>query len=243
LSSGNRYHIEVSGLSFQYPDGHAALRDVSFRIPGYEKVALVGANGSGKSTLLLHLNGILRAASGTVTICGMALNDSNLSRIRASVGLLFQNPDDQLFSLSVYEDVAFGPQHIGLPDAEIKTRVHRALDDVGMSGYAERMSHHMSMGEKKRVALATALSMQPPVLALDEPSAGLDPRGRRGFIEVVSRFDAQTVLISTHDMRLAAQTCSRVILLNAGQIVADGDAATILYDRGLMEQHGLETPD
>lgn len=236
------YDIEVNHLTFRYPDGHSALNDVSFEISPAEKVALVGANGSGKSTLLLHLNGILRAASGTIAISGMALNDANIPRIRASVGLLFQNPDDQLFSPYVYDDVAFAPLYMGVPEAEIKARVSRALANVGMGDYAERMSHHLSTGEKKRIALATVLTMEPPILVLDEPSAGLDPRGRREFIELVKTFSQQTVLISTHDMRLAAALCTRVILLDHGQVIADRDAASILYDQELMEQHGLETP-
>lgn len=241
-SHNSGYHIEISKLTFHYPDGHKALNEVSFQISPNEKVALVGANGSGKSTLLLHLNGVLRATSGTIAICGIPLTDANIPRIRASVGLLFQNPDDQLFSPYVYDDVAFGPLYMGLTEAEIKIRVTRALANVGLSDHAERTSHNLSMGEKKRVALATVLSMEPPILVLDEPSAGLDPGGRRGFIELVKTFSEQTVLISTHDMRLAAALCTRAILLDRGRVIADGDAEPILYDRELMEQYGLETP-
>jgi energy-coupling factor transporter ATP-binding protein EcfA2 len=207
-----------------------------------EKVALVGPNGSGKSTLLLQLNGILRSQSGMVVIGVLPLIEANLGAIRAYVGLTFQNPDDQLFSLRVHEDVAFGPLHMGLSPAETQTQVARALAAVGMSDYANRVTHHLSIGEKKRIALASVLSMNPPILALDEPSAGLDPRARRSLIALLKAFTDETMLISTHDMRLAAALCTRVLVLDGGRLVADGSTERILYDRTLMEHHGLETP-
>lgn len=234
--------LEVHAVSFRYPDGQPALENISFRIVPGEKVALVGPNGSGKSTLLLHLNGVLRLQTGTITINGLPMNDANLGQIRAWVGLTFQNPDDQLFSPRVYQDVAFGPLNMGLSESEVQARVERALSAVSMNNYADRISTHLSIGEKKRIALATVLSMDAEILALDEPSAGLDPRARRGLIDLLKTFAHMTILISTHDMRLAYDLCDRVIILDGGRIVADGDAKTLLCDRALMEQHGLETP-
>ncbi len=238
----SHHTIEVEGLSFRYPDGRLALDGVSLHVAPNEKVALVGPNGSGKSTLLLHLNGVLRSQVGTICVGGLPLTDANLGQIRAWVGLVFQNPDDQLFSPRVDQDVAFGPLHMGLPEVEVKTRVARALADVGMSAYADRVSHHMSVGEKKQIAIATVLSMDPKILALDEPSAGLDPRARRNLIRLLQSLEQQTMLISTHDMRLVHTLCARAIVLDGGRVVASGPTADILCDRGLMERHGLETP-
>ncbi len=239
----NESHIEVNQLTFHYPDGQPALLDISFSVAPHEKIALVGANGSGKSTLLLHLNGILRAISGSISICNLLLSDKTIPQIRGCVGLLFQNPDDQLFSPSVYEDVAFAARYMGLSEAEVKERVMQALEMVGMQSYVDRVPYHLSIGEKKRIALATVLTMDTRILALDEPSAGLDPRARRELIHLLKSFTQQTMLISTHDMRLAAELCTRVIVLDAGAIVASGKVETILYNRDLMEQHGLETPE
>ena len=238
--------IEVDNLSFHYPDGRRALDAVSLSIAPSEKVALVGPNGAGKSTLMLHLNGILRSpagSNGSIRVGGLPLNDQNLGAIRAMVGLVFQNPDDQLFSPSVDQDVAFGPLHMGLPEDEVRTRVENALAAVKMSSYADRMSYHLSLGEKKRIAIATVLSMNPRILVLDEPSAGLDPRARRDLIQLLIDLSDQTMLIATHDMRLVRDLCSRTVVLDGGRVVADGSTQTILYDRALMEQHGLETPD
>lgn len=234
------HSIEVEHLTFHYPDGNLALDDVSLSVAPNEKVALVGPNGSGKSTLLLHLNGVLRSPTGFIKVGGLELTDENLGQIRAWVGLVFQNPDDQLFSLYVHQDVAFGPLHMGVPD--VQARVERALAAVSMSGYANRLSHHLSIGEKKRIAIATVLSMDPKILVLDEPSAGLDPRGRRELIRLLKGLEQQTMLISTHDMRLAYELCTRVVVLNAGRVVASGPTDEILLNAALMETHGLETP-
>jgi len=234
--------IELQALAYRYPDGQLALRGISLTIPQHERVALVGANGSGKSTLLLHLNGLLHAAAGSVTICGVPLTDSSIPQIRGWVGLVFQNPDDQLFSPHVYDDVAFAPRYRGLPEAEVKERVHHALALVNMESYAQRISHHLSIGEKKRIALATVLTMETRILALDEPSAGLDPRARRTLINLLKSFSEQTLLISTHDMRLAAELCTRAVVLDSGQVVAEGTVESVLYNRDLMERHGLEVP-
>jgi len=236
-------HITVNDLSFAYPDGRPALHNLTFQIAPREKVALVGANGSGKSTLLLHLNGILRARSGDISICDVPLSDKSIPQIRSWVGLVFQNPDDQLFSPHVYDDVAFAARYAGLAEAEVEKRVAGALTAVGMESHANRVSYHLSIGEKKRIALATVLTMDARILTLDEPSAGLDPRARRDLIQLLKTFSQQTLFISTHDMRLAAALCTRVIVLDGGRIAADGAAENILYNPELMEQHGLETPE
>ena len=231
--------LEVHDLHFQYPDGRAALLGVTLSVGPGEKVALVGPNGAGKSTLLLHFNGILSAQQGEVRVCGRPVQDGNLSKVRAAVGLVFQDPDDQLFSPTVFDDVAFGPLHMGLPEAEVRRRVAEALAAVGMSAYAERVPHHLSLGEKKRIAIATVLSMAPEILVLDEPSAGLDPRARRGLINLL-RALPQTALASTHDLRFVRELFPRTIVMDQGRIVADGPTETILHDAALLEAHGLE---
>lgn len=233
--------IETQALTKAY-DLLVVLRRLDLGVQRGEFVALLGPNGSGKSTLLLNLNGVLRAQAGAVRVGGLALADDTVGQIRALVGLTFQNPDDQLFSPLVRQDVAFGPLHMGLPAAEIEARTARALADVGMSDYADRVSYHLSIGEKKRVALATVLSMEPQILLLDEPSAGLDPRARRQLIGLLAAFSGRALLVSTHDMRLARDLCRRVIVLDGGRVVADGPAETVLYDADLMARHGLETP-
>ncbi|HLA41997.1 MAG TPA: ABC transporter ATP-binding protein [Aggregatilineales bacterium] len=234
------HSIDVENLSFQYPDGRQALENISFCVSPGEKVALIGANGSGKTTLLLHLNGILRSSNGSVTIDGLPLTDKNLNRIRAMVGFVFQNPDDQLFSTTVYEDVAFGPVNMGLRENDVQQRVQNALAAVGMQGYEQRINYHLSLGEKKRIAIATVLSMNPEILVLDEPSSGLDPRARRSLIDLLKSFHQQTIFISTHDMRLAYALSSRVIVLDAACKVAEGETMFILRDEALMLKHGLE---
>jgi cobalt/nickel transport system ATP-binding protein len=234
------HSIEVENLSFAYPDGHAALRGISLHIAPGEKVALVGPNGAGKSTLVLHLNGIL-IGKGKVHVCGLDVDEKNLSRVRASVGLVFQNPDDQLFSPTVHEDVAFGPLYQGLSAPEVDERVKTALASVRMSEYARRVSYHLSTGEKKRIAIATVLSMQPEVLVLDEPTAGLDPRARRTLINLLRELPI-TMLVSTHDMRLVLELFPRTVVMDEGKIVADGLTAEILDDEALLNAHGLEKP-
>lgn len=232
--------LDIQDLHFSYPDGRKALRGVSLFINPSEKTALVGPNGSGKSTLLLHLNGILRG-DGEVHVCGKELTDDNLRQIRASVGLVFQDPDDQLFSQSVYEDVAFGPLYMDLPKEEVVQKVRQALEAVGMAGSEARVPHHLSEGEKKRVAIATVLSMDPEVLVLDEPTAGLDPRGRRELIQLL-RGLPQTMLAATHDMRMVAELFDRTVIIDEGKVVADGPTAQILAEPHLLKLHGLEAP-
>ena len=233
--------LSVHDLHFSYHDHHPALRGVSFELCEGDKVALVGPNGAGKSTLMLHLNGILTCQSGDVIVGDDRLTRHNLPAIRAMVGLVFQNPDDQLFSPTVFEDVAFGPLHMGLPRDEVLARVESALDAVRMSNYRDRLSHHLSVGEKKRIAIATVLSMNPQILVLDEPSAGLDPRARRTLINLLRELPI-TMLVSTHDMRLVEELFPRTIVMDEGLVVADGMTKEILADEKFLNQHGLERP-
>ena len=232
--------LHVQDLHYSYHDGHTALRGVSFEMFAGEKVALVGPNGAGKSTLMLHLNGIL-TGQGDVTVGDKRIMRDNLPAIRSMVGLVFQNPDDQLFSPTVFEDVAFGPLHMGLPKEEVTARVESALQAVRMSGFRDRLSHHLSVGEKKRIAIATVLSMNPLILVLDEPSAGLDPRARRTLINLLRELPI-TMLVSTHDMKLVEELFPRTIVMDEGMIVADGKTKEILADEKLLEAHGLEKP-
>ena len=235
------HSIEIDQLSFAYPDGHQALKDISIHIEPCEKVALVGPNGAGKSTLILHLNGILLGQQGSIRVCSLDINDGNLSQIRAMVGLVFQVPDDQLFSPTVFDDVAFGPLYQGLSPQEVNARVEQALADVHMSDYARRVSHHLSTGEKKRIAIATVLSMKPEVLVLDEPTAGLDPRSRRSLIHLLDELPL-TMLVSSHDMQLVRQLFPRLIIMDEGRIVADGSTRELMDNVELLEAHGLERP-
>jgi cobalt/nickel transport system ATP-binding protein len=232
--------LQVRDLHFKYPDGHLALRGVSLNLCQGDKVALVGPNGAGKSTLMLHLNGIL-SGDGEIYIADQRLTPEVLPIVRAMVGLVFQNPDDQLFSPTVFEDVAFGPLHMGLPEDEVRARVDEALEMVRMSAYRERLSHHLSVGEKKAIAIATVLSMRPQILVLDEPSAGLDPRARRRLINLLRGFPL-TMLVSTHDMAMVRELFPRTVVMDEGRIVADGPTDSILNDEALLNAHGLERP-
>jgi cobalt transport protein ATP-binding subunit len=233
--------IELEHLHFAYPDGYEALKGIDLRIARGEKVALVGPNGAGKSTLMLHLNGIHAPRHGTVRVGGRVVDRTTVKRVRAEVGLVFQDPDDQLFSPTVFEDVAFGPIHLGRPTEEIHGRVERALAAVGMTGYERRLPHRLSLGQRKRVALATVLSMDPSILVFDEPSAGLDPRGRRELIDLLQTLE-QTLIVSTHDMRLVEEIFPRMVVMDDGVIVADDATDRILADADLLARHGLERP-
>ena len=236
--------IEVIGLSYRYHDGTEALRGVSFAVAPGECVGLLGPNGSGKSTLLLHLNGLLPerlGVNGTVRILGQPVGPGNVETVRRQVGLVFQDPDDQLFCPNVGEDVAFGPQQLGLGEAEVKARVERALAQTGLAGFGHRATHHLSHGEKRRACLAGGLACEPSVLVLDEPTSDLDPRGRREF-KALLRGIAATKLIATHDLELVVELCSRAIVLDHGAVVADGPAMELLNDEKLMLAHGLERP-
>lgn len=233
--------IEVKNLKFAYPDGRQALCGVNLMVEPGRKMALVGPNGAGKSTLLLHLNGILKGQEGSVEVAGLSMDNGNLGQIRAAVGLVFQNPDDQLFSPTVFDDVAFGPLHMGLDEHEVHHRVEEALAAVQMESYINRVSHHLSIGEKKRIAIATVLSMSPEILVLDEPTAGLDPRARRNLINLLRDLN-MTMLVSSHDMAMVAELFPLVAIMDGGQIVAEGETAVLLGDKGLLEKHGLEMP-
>jgi len=233
--------VEVRNLNFAYPDGTAALTNISLSIEQGEAVALIGANGAGKSTLLLHLNGYLNPSSGEIRIGGTRLTRETAAAIRQAVGMVFQDPDDQLFMPTVGEDVAFGPLNAGLPSDEIEQRVTSALDRVGKNHLKNRPPYKLSAGEKRAVAIATVLAMSPDVLVMDEPSSNLDPRGRRRLIEQLRSFE-HTRIIATHDLELVVEVCSRVIVLDGGSVVAEGSAVALLNDEPLMLAHGLERP-
>ena len=260
-SPGTVDAVRVIGLEYRYPDGKDALRGVELTIRAGESVALVGPNGAGKSTLLLHLNGLLpgktrgtighshgigagdgrRTARPSVWIDGLEVNDRNAPEVRRRVGLVFQDPDDQLFCNTVIEDVAFGPLNLGMSPAEARQIAEDCLRRVDLLGEAGRAPHHLSFGERKRVCLAGVLACRPSVLVLDEPSANLDPRGRRRFIRLVQGLEC-TKLIATHDLEMVLEVCPRVVLLDAGRVVADGPSREVLSDAELLDQHGLEPP-
>jgi cobalt/nickel transport system ATP-binding protein len=236
--------IEVSNLSFRYHDGKEALQGVSFTVNEGECVGLIGPNGAGKSTLLLHLNGILPEETGTassVLIFGTPITKQTLEAIRKDVGLLFQDPDDQLFCPTVFEDVAFGPQQFGMTGDDLRRTVCEALSIVGLNGFENRSPHHLSEGEKQRVCLAGILACRPRVLALDEPTSDLDPRGRRELKALLKTIPA-TQVIASHDLELIVELCNRVIVIDGGRIVADGRTIDLLSDEALMLAHGLEKP-
>lgn len=236
--------IEVRGLRYRYPDGTEALREVTLSLAPGECVGLLGANGSGKSTLLLHLNGILPERAGAesaVRINGLPVTAGNVEAVRRQVGVLFQDPDDQLFCGTVADDVAFGPQQLGLAAVVVDERVRSALARVGLTGYERRTPHHLSQGEKRRVCLAGVLAYEPSILVLDEPTSGLDPRGRREFKKLL-REVAATKLVASHDLELVVELCPRSILLDGGRVVADGPTVALLSNEELMLAHGLERP-
>ncbi len=236
--------IQVIKLGFSYPDGKEALKDIGFSIFKGECVGLVGPNGSGKSTLLLHLNGILPGTFDTpssVAINGNLITKNTVNEIRRDVGLMFQDPDDQLFCPTVFEDVAFGPKQFGLSDKEIRLRVERSLAQTDLSGFENRFPYHLSNGEKRRVCLAGVLACEPLVLALDEPTSYLDPRGKRKLHQILKTLPV-TKIIATHDLEMVVELCSRTIVLDEGRIVADGPTLELLGNEELMLRHGLEKP-
>jgi cobalt/nickel transport system ATP-binding protein len=233
--------IRVDALRHVYPDGQVALDGVDLSVTPGERIAVLGPNGAGKTTLMLHLNGVLTATSGSVQISGILLNRKSLQDIRKRVGLVFQDPDDQLFMPTVAQDVAFGPANFGLRGDELAARVARALDIVSLTELADRSPTHLSAGQRRRAALATVLACEPEVLVLDEPSANLDPVARRELAETLSALDA-TMLIVTHDLPYAAQLCDRAVVMDRGVIVADGAIADILSDADLLAAHRLELP-
>ena len=229
--------IRVDNLSFSYPDGQSALADLCLTVRQGETVALIGPNGAGKSTLLLHLNGILRS-NGVVKIFGRQVDDKNLRWVRSKVGLVFQDPDDQLFSPTVFDDVAFGPINMSYSEVGVRESVTRALNWVGMAGYELRSPHHLSIGERKRIAIATVLSMSPEILLLDEPTGNLDPRSKWSLTSLLKRLP-MTKIVAAHDLELVRALCSRTIVLDHGQVIADGATSHILADVSLLAAHGL----
>lgn len=233
--------LDVQGLAYAYPDGHQALFGVDLHVHAGERVALLGPNGAGKTTLVLHLNGILGGGAGSVSVSGMPVEKRNLQEIRRRVGIVFQDPDDQLFLGSVRQDVAFGPANMGVKGAALDRRVADALEQVGMGEYADRPPHHLSFGQRRRVAVATVLAMEPEILVLDEPSSNLDPASRRELADILRGLDV-TVLMVTHDLPYALELCPRSVVLSDGTVVADGATYDILTDEGLMAEHRLELP-
>jgi cobalt/nickel transport system ATP-binding protein len=236
--------LDVRGVYYAYPDGHVALRGVDLRIARGERVALLGPNGAGKTTLVLHLNGILHSGGGRVAVGGLAVDPGDrrrLGEIRSRVGIVFQDPDDQLFLPTVAEDVAFGPANAGLRGAELAARVDEALTAVGMAEHRDRAPHHLSFGQRRRVAVATVLAMRPEILVLDEPSSNLDPASRRELAEVLRALPV-TLLMVTHDLPYAMELCSRAVIIDEGRIVADDATSTLLGNAPLLARHRLELP-
>jgi cobalt/nickel transport system ATP-binding protein len=233
--------LEVRGLAYAYPDGHQALSGVDLTVEVGERVALLGPNGAGKTTLVLHLNGIHLPATGEVRVTGLPVAKRALKEIRRRVGVVFQDPDDQLFMPTVRDDVAFGPANLGVRGAELDRRVEAALAAVGMEGVADRPPHHLSFGQRRRVAVATVLAMEPDILVLDEPSSNLDPAGRRELADVLRSLHLTTLMV-THDLPYALELCPRAVVMDGGVVVADGTTADLLADRERMAAHRLELP-
>jgi len=233
--------LVVRDLAFAYPVGHQALFGVDLSLAAGERVALLGPNGAGKTTLVMHLNGILRGGHGEVEVAGLPVVAENLLEIRRRVGIVFQDPDDQLFMPTVREDVAFGPANLGVRGDELDACVTEALDQVGMLEFADRPPHHLSYGQRRRVAVATVLSMKPEILVLDEPSSNLDPASRRELAEILLRLQLTTLMV-THDLPYAMEICPRSVILSEGSVVADGRTFDILCDDDLLRQHRLELP-
>ena len=233
--------LRISNLSYTYPDGQQALRDINLTVYKGDSLALVGPNGAGKSTLILHFNGIIRG-DGNVSFLGQLIDDKNLKQVRSRVGLVFQNPDDQLFSPTVFDDVAFGPINMGYDEAQVHNAVIKALELVGMSGFEKRSPHHLSIGEKKRIAIATVLSMSPDLLVIDEPSSSLDPKGKWDFIDFLKHLSWTKIIVS-HDLELVESLCKRIVVMQKGSIVADGLTPDILCDRKLLVKYGLARPE
>ncbi|TKV58699.1 ABC transporter ATP-binding protein [Nakamurella flava] len=240
-TGSTRGTLEVRGLAFAYPDGRQALFGVDLTVTPGERVAVLGPNGAGKTTFVLHLNGTLTAGAGQVIVDGIPVARDTLKEIRRRVGIVFQDPDDQLFMASVRDDVAFGPRNLGLRGTELTTRVEQALQATGMLGAADRPPHHLSFGQRRRVAASTVLAMDPTVLVLDEPSSNLDPQARREFADIVTSLGL-TTLVVTHDLLYALQLCPRSVILDGGRIVADGPTDRILRDQQLLAAHRLELP-
>jgi cobalt/nickel transport system ATP-binding protein len=233
--------VEFKNVFFRYPDGTEALRGINFRITHGESVGVVGANGAGKSTLLQHMNGYLMPTSGTLTIGDLSLTKKTRQEIRKKVGIVFQNPDDQLFMPSVFDDVAFGPLNLGMDEASVRERVHKALRMVNGLALQDKPPHHLSWGQKSAVAIASVMAMEPDILAMDEPAANLDPRSRRSLIQLLKTFK-HSKIIASHDLDLILDVCDRCLVIGEGKVVADGPTAEILSNWPLLEENSLERP-
>jgi len=233
--------VDFKNVYFRYPDKTEALRNLSFRITHGEAVGVIGANGAGKSTLLMHLNGSLLPTAGTVTIGDLHLTRKTRQEIRKKVGIVFQNPDDQLFMPTVYDDVAFGPQNLGMDEDDVRERVHEALNLVNSFDLRDKPPHHLSCGQKSAVAIAAVMAMEPDILAMDEPAANLDPKSRRLLINLLKTF-THSKIIASHDLDLIMDVCSRCIVISEGTLVADGPAMDILSNKILLEDNNLELP-
>ncbi len=240
----NNPSLEISGLAFAYPDGNQALYGVNLKVEKGERVALLGPNGAGKTTLVMHLNGIHGAQKGEVKIAGTKLDVSDktsLKKIRAQVGIVFQDPDDQLFMPTVREDIAFGPYNMGFRGVELDRIVNEALEQVGMSDFADRAPHHLSFGQRRRVAVAGVLAMKPEILVLDEPSSNLDPASRRELATILASLDV-TILMVTHDLPYALELCNRAVVLSGGLIAEDSPTRALLADGEKLAKYRLELP-
>ncbi|MGE5248470.1 MAG: energy-coupling factor ABC transporter ATP-binding protein [Verrucomicrobiota bacterium] len=233
--------LEFKEVRFRYPDGTEALKGVSFRITHGESVGIVGPNGAGKSTALLHMNGHLLPTSGVVTVGEVPVRKETRPEIRRKVGVVFQNPDDQLFMPTVFDDVAFGPLNLGLPPEKVRERVHEALRQVNALGLADKPPHHLSGGQKSAVAIATVIAMEPDILVMDEPAASLDPKSRRGVIRLLNTF-THSKIVASHDLDLILDVCRRCLVIRDGRIVSDGPAREVLSDAELLAENDLELP-
>jgi|TARA_B100001142_G_scaffold152222_1_gene152830 cobalt/nickel transport system ATP-binding protein len=234
-------YLKINNLSYAYPDGHKALKGIDFSINQGESIAILGPNGAGKTTLILHLNGILGELKGEIEVDGLEYSSENIGKIRKTVGVVFQDPDDQLFMPTVIEDVMFGPKNFGYSNEESETNAVEALKMVGMENFQDRAPHHLSFGQKRKVAIATVLASKPKLLVLDEPASNLDPASRRDLIDILIKLDISIILV-THDLPMALEICERSLVLNEGIIKEDSLTKDILQNKQLMKENRLELP-
>ena len=237
----NQEYLNVDNLSFEYPDGYKALENINLSLSKGERLAVLGPNGAGKTTLILHLNGILGDLNGQISLNNKDFSEENISKIRKSVGLVFQDPDDQLFMPTVLEDVMFGPKNFGFSDELVKKNSINALEQVKMLQFKDKPPHHLSFGQKRKVAIASVLASEPELLVLDEPSSNLDPASRRELIDILKNLDVSIILV-THDLPMALEICNRSVILNNGKITADDDTYKILKNKKIMSDNRLELP-
>ena len=234
-------YLNINNLSFEYPDGHEALKNINLNLSNGERLGVLGPNGAGKTTLILHLNGILGELKGNIQLNQVSYTEDNISKIRKSVGLVFQDPDDQLFMPTVLEDVMFGPKNFGFSEEQVEANSMKALEQVKMLEFIDKPPHHLSFGQKRKIAIASVLASEPELLVLDEPSSNLDPASRRELIDILKNLKVSIILV-THDLPMALEICNRSIILNNGQITADADTYKILKDSKVMEENRLELP-